>query len=69
MGGTVQEASDLSGTAYEIENSQGERSIVRSPNARFTPRAEGLLRKARVSSRNLIDRRHLIPGTSNMYRH
>lgn len=37
MGGTVQEASDLSGTAYEIENSQGERSIVRSPNARFTP--------------------------------
>jgi len=36
IGSSVQKVSGLSGTAYEIENSQGERSTVRSPNARFT---------------------------------
>ena len=51
MGGTVQEASDLSGTAYEIESSP----MPASPLARRS------LRKAHVSSRNLIDPQRLIP--------
>lgn len=36
LGSSVQKASGLSGTAYEVENSQGERNTVRSPNSRFT---------------------------------
>lgn len=36
LGSSIQKASGLSGTAYEVENSQGERNTVRSPNARFT---------------------------------
>lgn len=37
LGGSLQEGAHLSGTAYEVENAKGERSTVRSPNARFTP--------------------------------
>ena len=36
IGSSVQKESGLSGTAYEVENDQGVRNTVRSPNARFT---------------------------------
>lgn len=36
-GGAVQESAGLTETAYEVKDSQGEISTVRSPNARFEP--------------------------------
>jgi hypothetical protein len=36
-GGSVQQAAGLSQTAYEVKDTQGEISTVRSPNAHFEP--------------------------------
>lgn len=36
-GSSVQEATGLTETAYEVKDTQGEISTVRSPNARFEP--------------------------------
>lgn len=37
FGGSLQQQLGLSGRAYEIEDAQGERRVVRSPNEQFIP--------------------------------
>ncbi|MGJ7517205.1 hypothetical protein ACSFE6_23105 [Pseudomonas baetica] len=36
-GGSIQQGADLSDTAYEVKDAQGEISTVRSPNVHFEP--------------------------------
>ncbi|CAD5110495.1 hypothetical protein [Zestomonas carbonaria] len=44
LGGSAQQAGGLDERAYEVENDVGERSVVRSPNARFSA-GEAVTRK------------------------
>jgi len=47
-GSSVQEATGLTETAYEIKDAQGEVSTVRSPNARFEPGQQVTRKGARL---------------------
>ncbi|MFU2328910.1 hypothetical protein D3C81_351460 [compost metagenome] len=47
-GSSVQEAAGLTETAYEVKDTQGEISTVRSPNARFEPGQQVTRKGARL---------------------